>query len=168
MSAENWFVRTTADQPTWAPRYVGGVSQALVGNATVAITATGSLNEFVINGDGLLPPFVLMGSAIVAFGAQGDLGVTAGMEATPGLGGDAPPHDRGHRGWKPRYEEADLDEALTATARKVYRGEPLEEPPFIPPEPPANQRETVLRARSRALATHLRAQRLASLLNSRH
>lgn len=77
-------------------------------------------------------------------------------------------HDRGHRGWKPRYEEADLDEALTATARKVYRGEPLEDAPPIPPAPPANERETVLRARSRAIATQLRAQRLASLLNSRH
>lgn len=76
--------------------------------------------------------------------------------------------DRGHRGWKPRYEEADLDEALTATARKVYRGEPLEDDPPVPPAPPANERESVLRARSRAIASQMRAKRLASLLNSRH
>ena len=76
--------------------------------------------------------------------------------------------DRGHRGWKPRYEEADLDEALTATARKVYRGEPLEDDPPVPPAPPANERDSVLRARSRAIASQLRVQRLASLLNSRH
>lgn len=83
-------------------------------------------------------------------------------------GGDSPPHDRGHRGWKPRYQESDLDEALATTARKVYRGEPLEDDPPVPPAPPANERETVLRARSRAVASQLRAQRLASLLNSRH
>lgn len=47
-------------------------------------------------------------------------------------------------------------------------GEPLEDAPPIPPAPPANERETVLRARSRAVASQLRAQRLASLLNSRH
>ena len=84
-------------------------------------------------------------------------------------GGDAHfGRDRGHRGWKPRYEEADLDEALATTARKVYRGEPLEDAPPAPILPPVDERETVLRARSRAVASQLRAQRLASLLNSRH
>lgn len=145
----------------------GTSTQALEGAATVTATAAGGLNEFAIDGGGLLPPFVLMGSAISSFDAEGSLTVESAPDITK-HGGDSPPHDRGHRGWKPRYEEADLDEALTATARKVYRGEPLEDDPPVPPAPPADERESVLRARSRAFASQLRAQRLASLLNSRH
>ena len=73
MSSNNWFARDSAGSEAWAPRFTGATAQALAGAATAGATAEASINEFVINGGGQLPPSVLMGSAIGRATASGTL-----------------------------------------------------------------------------------------------
>jgi hypothetical protein len=73
MSAGNIFALETSGAYTIAEIYTGIEAQALAGAATAGATADAGINEFVIDGGGLLPPSVLMGSAIGRATASGTL-----------------------------------------------------------------------------------------------
>ena len=75
MSAGNIFALETSGAYTIAEIYTGTAAQALAGAATAGATAAAGINEFVIDGGGLLPPSVLMGAAIGRASASGSLDV---------------------------------------------------------------------------------------------
>lgn len=79
MSSNNWFARDTAGAETWAARFTGAATQALAGAATAGATAEAGINEFVIDGGGLLPPFVLIGAAAAGAVASAELSHTAAI-----------------------------------------------------------------------------------------
>lgn len=76
MTAATVFALTTAGATTVAALLTGAATQALAGAATASATATGVLNQFAIDGGGLIPPYVLMGGAVSGATASADLSPT--------------------------------------------------------------------------------------------
>lgn len=162
MSSENWFVRTTTGAQTWAPRYVGGTAQDLAGAAVGGAAASAYLNEFEINGGGLLPPYVLMGSALAGIAAAGaDLGVEAGD--TLDVAGTLAAVRR-HPGWnrKRAMEKLERERAMEREILRTVRGETDEPLPAAlriqkPPQKSAAAIAAEMAAQARARGARDRA-----------
>lgn len=128
----NVFPLQTSGSYTVADFYAGTTAHALEGAASASAAAAGAINAFEINGGGLLPPFVLLGSAVARAEAEATLDVvpTDDFDVAAALAA------RRHPGWNRRRAQAQLERerAMEATIREALH--PTPSPALAVAKPP--------------------------------